>query len=248
MKSREKKEDGHKIGGNGEVVERPKTLNKIILIENSYHPKNSEFIAKLVQTRAVQIELRTIDSEQVEAAIKEFDPELILIDVDSMRHRDALDLAHQIRSWEPETAIIFLSERINPVYVKEGMIAAIWSRAYWLNQPSRKPEMVIPEILRAFKGQKQLNPEVLESAHREASHIGLLSPQQHRVMQAMSRGASNAKIAEDCHLTQKAVERTIYAASKLLGVPTGSADVNPRVMASNLYRSSMLFHDPRDSV
>lgn len=223
-----------------------RTLDRILFVENSYHPKNAEFISKLFQSKASQIQLRVVDAENAQTAIEEFTPEVILLDVDSLRHRDALEFAHQSQNWTDPATIIFLSDRINPIFIKEGMSAAIWTRAYWLNQPSRKPEMVILEILRAFKGQKQLNPEVLERANLLAGHIGLLSPQQHRVMQAMSRGASNAKIARDCHLTPKAVERTIAAACKLLGVSSASEDVNPRVMASNIYRSSMDFHDPRE--
>lgn len=229
-----------------EVPLVPKTLDRVLLIENSYHPKNSEFISKLFETRASQIEFRVIDAEIFHQAISEFSPEVILIDVDSMRHRDALELAYEFQTLVPNTTVIFLSDRVNPIYVKEGMSSAIWSRAHWLNQPSRNPEIVIPAILRALKGQKQLNPEVLESANRQTGHIGLLTPQQHRVMQAMSRGASNSKIAQECHLTPKAVERTIAAACKLLGVSSSSVDINPRVTASNLYRSSMDFHDPRE--
>ena len=229
-----------------EVPLVPKTLDRVLLIENSYHPKNSDFISKLFETRASQIEIRVIDAEIFHQVISEFSPEVILIDVDSMRHRDALELAYEFQTLVPLATVIFLSDRVNPIYVKEGLSSAIWSRAHWLNQPSLKPEIVIPAILRALKGQKQLNPEVLESANRQAGHIGLLTPQQHRVMQAMSRGASNFKISKECHLTPKAVERTIAAACKLLGLSSASADINPRVMASNLYRSSMDFHDPRE--
>lgn len=224
----------------------PKTLDRIVLIENSYHPRNSEFISLLFQTRATLIQFRVIDKDLFKEVATEFRPDIILIDVDSMRHREALELAHKIQKLASDQIIIFLSDLVNPIHIKEGMCAAIWSRAHWLNQPSRKPELVIPAMLRALKGQKQLNPEVLESANQLASQIGLLSPQQHRVMQAMSRGESNSKIAKECHLTPKAVERTIAAASKLLGVSGASADVNPRVMASNLYQISMDFHDPRE--
>lgn len=225
-----------------------KTLDRILMIENSFRPKNGEYISKLFQLmRGSKIVLRVVDSEQITAEIAHFLPDLIVIDVDSLQHSEALDLAHSVRISQPETVIIFLSERIHPVYLKEGMIAAIWSRAYWLNQPSRRPEMVLPEITRAFNGKRPLNPEVLEEARRESTHIGLLSPQQHRVMQAMSLGASNAKIAQDCRLTLKAVERTIAAASRLLGVPAASLDSNPRVLAANLYRSSMLFREPLES-
>ncbi|MEI9907754.1 MAG: LuxR C-terminal-related transcriptional regulator [Actinomycetota bacterium] len=201
-------------------------------------------LAKILQIAGdASLTTRVVDAEEFASEIKSFNPEVIVLDVDSLRHAGALNLALEIRETYPEKVIVFMSEGANPVLVKEGMLAPVWSNAYWLNQPSRFPALVFPEILRAFNGKKQLNPEILEGAVNEIKHLGLLSPQQHRVMRLVATGASNAKIARDCHLTTKAVERTIASASKLLEVEPSSPDTNHRVNAANKYRSSMLFAD-----
>ena len=159
-------------------------------------------LAKILQIAGdPSLTTKVIDSSDVEHQLIEFKPEIVVLDIDSLRHSAALQTALLIRKQDPGQIIVFMSGEANPVLVKEGMLSALWSSAYWLNEPSRHPALVYPEILRAFNGKKQLNSEVLESAVTETKHLGLLSPQQHRVMRLVSNGASNAKIAIECRLT-----------------------------------------------
>lgn len=213
-------------------------------MENSFRPGVGLLIAKHFRSEHdPTLDSLVIDIDEVAATFASYKPDVVILDVDSLRHSNALDVAISIREQNPNQVIVFSSDRANPVLVKEGMVAALWSRAYWLNQPSRNPSQVLPEILWAFKGNKPLNPQVLESAASETSQMGRLSSQQHRVMRLMALGASNAKIAHDCKMTTKAVERTISAASKLLEVEESSPNTNHRVMAAMVYRRTVLFAD-----
>jgi DNA-binding NarL/FixJ family response regulator len=221
-----------------------KSLERILIVENSFRPGVGIQIAKLFRgENDPKLESLVIDTDEVDSVLRTFNPEVVILDVDSIRYGNALDVAIRIREWKPEQVIMFSSDHSNPVLVKEGMVAALWSRAYWLNQPSQNPTLVLPEIQKAFSGNMPLNPHVLESAASETSHVGRLSPQQHRVMRLMSLGASNAKIGRECKMTTKAVERTISAASKLLEVGASSPDVNHRVLAAFTYRRAVLFAD-----
>jgi DNA-binding NarL/FixJ family response regulator len=222
-------------------------IERILIIENSFRPGAGLFIAKLVRSVPDQHqETLVIDADEVCATMTAYDPDVVILDVDSLRHARALDLAIEIRAQNPAQVIMFCSERANPTLVKEGIVAALWSRAYWLNQPSKHPRLVLPEIQRAFSGKKSLNSQVLESAASETSHVGRLSPQQHRVMRLMAMGASNLKIGRECKMTTKAVERTISAASKLLQVAASTPDTNHRVLAAMAYRRSVLFAELLD--
>ena len=179
--------------------------------------------------------------------MKDFDPDVVVVDVDSLRQFEAINVAIEIRTINSEQVIIFGSDHPNPILVKEGMVAALWSRAYWLNEPSKNPGVVLPEIRRAFTGSKSLNPEVLQIAFTESRHIARLTPQQHRVMRLMADGFSNSKIAKECGITVKAVERTIAAASRILDVVPSTEEFNQRVKAAITYRRSMHFADPPDA-
>ena len=222
-------------------------LERILIVENSFRPGVGLLIAKLFRgEQNSKLDSLVIDTDEVATSMARFKPDVVILDVDSLRHSNALDVAIGIREHNPDQVIMFSSDRSNPVLVKEGIVAALWSRAYWLNQPSKNPDLVLPEILRAFNGNKHLNPQVLESAASETSHLGRLSPQQHRVMRLMALGASNAKIGRECKMTTKAVERTIATASKLLEVEPSSPDTNHRVTAAMTYRRVVLFADLLD--
>lgn len=222
----------------------PKSIERILIVENSFRPGVGLHIAKLFRSKNhPKVQPLVIDTDEVAVSMLTFKPDVVILDVDSLRAVNALDVAMGIREQNPDQVIMFSSDRSNPVLVKEGIVAALWSRAYWLNQPLKNPTLVLPEIQRAFSGNKPFNPQVLESAASETSHAGRLSPQQHRVMRLMSLGASNARIGRECNMTTKAVERTISAASKLLAVQASSPEVNHRVLAALTYRRAVLFAD-----
>lgn len=219
-------------------------MERILIVENSFRPGVGLHIAKLFRSEHdPKLDSLVIDTDEIDATLTSYKPDVVILDVDSLRYANALDAAIGIRKLEPDQVIMFSSDRSSPVLVREGIVAALWSRAYWLNQPSKNPTLVLPEIQRAFSGKKPLNPHVLESAANETSHMGRLSPQQHRVMRLMSLGASNAKIGRECNMTTKAVERTISTTSKLLEVEPSSADTNHRVLAAMTYRRIVLFAD-----
>lgn len=232
---------------NGQPGDDAKALERILIVENSFRAGVALGIARIFRNEEFpNVETVIIDSDEFSASLVNFNPDVVIIDVDSLRHLIAINIASDIRERNPSQIIIFASDHPNPVLVKEGMIAAVWSRAYWLNEPSKSPGVVLSEIRRAFKGGKSLNPEVLEAAFSESRHLGLLSPRQHRVMRLMSSGYSNSKIASECGMTVKAVERTIAAASHLLDVAPSTKDTNHRVNAALNYRQSMHFADPMD--
>lgn len=219
-------------------------LQRVLIVENSFRPGVGLHIAKLFRSENdPHLNSLVVDTDEVATSQEAYKPDVVILDVDSLRHANALDVAVAIRERNPNQVIMFSSDRSNPVLVKEGIVAALWSRAYWLSQPLKNSSLVLPEIQRAFSGKKPLNPQVLESAASDNSHVGRLSPQQHRVMRLMSLGASNAKIGRECGMTTKAVERTISAASKLLEVESSSADINHRVLAAMTYRRVVLFAD-----
>ncbi|MBC7463792.1 MAG: response regulator transcription factor [Actinobacteria bacterium] len=220
------------------------TLSRLLVVENNFRLGMGLLLAKILQLAGdPSLQARVIDAKDLAQELSDFKPEVVVLDIDSLRHSAALQIALDILDQNPDQIIVLMSEGANPIMVKEGMLSALWSNAYWLNQPSRYPELVYPEILRAFNGKKQLSTEILEAAVLESKHLGLLSPQQHRVMRLVSLGASNAKIARDCRLTVKAVERTIAAASKSMDVEPSSPDTNHRVNAANMYGRLMHFAD-----
>ena len=220
------------------------SLKKIVIIENSFHPGMGLFIARgFSEESNGTLDAQVLDSDTALEIICEFQPDVAILDLDSMRKVDALTIALDIRKSSPDQVIIFMAGKANPIFVREGMLSALWDRAYWLNEPSRSPAIVLSEILRAYNGLQQIRPSFLEAAITETNFAGLLSPHQHRVMRLMALGGSNSEIAKECNVSEKAVERTISAASKLLEVIPASSATNHRVNAANKYLRALFYSE-----
>lgn len=218
------------------------TLSKVLIVENSFRPGMGSFIAKgFEEAKGFKIRALVAPSEEVLKEVDNFLPDVVLINMDSLRRNDALAAALAVRKQDKTKVVIFISERENAPLTKEGMVAALYNHSYWLNRPCREPATVLAEIERALAGGRQTDPTLLEDALTETNYLGLLSPQQHRVMRLMAAGYSNAAIGEEVGITTKAVERTIAAASKLLNVEPASAQTNHRVNAAMKYLRAMSF-------
>ncbi len=219
-------------------------LDRIAIIENSFHPGMGLFIARGFDEESNQtLKTLVIDSEIALEKTLTFRPDVVILDLDSMRRVDALNTALEIRRNLPSQVIIFMAGKANPIFVREGMLSALWDRVFWLNEPSRNPSVVLSEILRAYNGLQQIRPSFLEAAIDETNFAGLLSPHQHRVMRLMALGGSNSEIAHECKVTEKAVERTISTASKLLEVTPASSTTNHRVNAANKYLRALFYSE-----
>jgi DNA-binding NarL/FixJ family response regulator len=62
-------------------------------------------------------------------------------------------------------------------------------------------------------------------------------------MRLMALGGSNSEIAKECNVSEKAVERTVSAASKLLEVIPASSATNHRVNAANKYLKALFYSE-----
>lgn len=219
-----------------------KMLKKILILENQFRAGMGSFIAKGFESSTeFDVNAIVVSTDNYIENAQKFSPDIILIDMDSLRRTDALSSALELRKTFPEVPVIFMSERDNPVLTKEGLVAALFHNCYWLNKPCRSPKIVLTELEAAYKGKAQLDSSLLEEALSESNYQGLLSPQQHRVMRLMAAGMSNAAIGRECGISAKAVERTIAAASNLLDVEPASELTNRRVTAAMKYLRAMSF-------
>lgn len=219
-----------------------KMLKKILILENQFRAGMGSFIAKGFETApGFEVSAMVVATDNYLEKATKFEADLILIDMDSLRRTDALVSALELRKTFPTIPVVFMSERENPVLTKEGLVAALFSNCYWLNKPTRSPQLVLAELEAAYHGKAQLDSSLLEEALTEANYQGLLSPQQHRVMRLMAAGMSNAAIGKACGISAKAVERTIAAASSLLDVEPASELTNRRVTAAMKYLRAMSF-------
>ena len=221
-----------------------KTVERVSICENSFHPGNGETVKNGLESHTNgKIETKVHDFTEAVDVLTTFMPDLVILDLDSLRRIDALNTALELRKSDENLPIIFMTDQPSIAFVRDGLISPLWHRAFWLEKPTRQPEFVLDEILDVFNGAEQLSSDFIEECIEQAEFVNRLTPQQHRVMRLMSLGASNLEIANECRTTEKAVERTISIASKLLNVEPASRKTNHRVSAANKYLRALFYTD-----
>ena len=98
----------------------------------------------------------------------------------------------------------------------------------------------LDSVHRVVAGGSSIDPEVISSLVRRGVRdhqdhgVGLLTPRRLEVLQLMAQGFSNARIARELDVTEKAVDRSIGLIFQTLELPP-SADEHRRVLAVMRY-------------
>ncbi len=201
----------------------------------------------LVLERAGAEVLATVgDGEELRAAVAAHRPDLVVTDIrmPPTFRDEGLRAALDIRAAHPEVAILVLSHHVQRRYA-DALLAssegAGSGTGYLLKQRVTDVEAFCDSVRRVAGGDTVLDPEVVAILTARAARTELLAQltaRQLEVLDLMARGYSNAAIAAELVVTEKAVvshTSHIYAA---LGI-TPEPGVHRRVLA-------VLFHLARE--
>ncbi len=194
---------------------------------------------ELVLERAGAEVLATVDDgERLRATVATHEPDLVVTDIrmPPTFRDEGLQAALDIRASHPRIAILVLSHHVQRRYAdalltsKHGVEAGT---GYLLKQRITDTETFFDSIHRVAEGGTVLDPEVvsiLTARAARAEPLANLTPRQLEVLDLMARGYSNAAIAAELVVTQKAVvshTSHIYAALDIAPEP----GVHRRVLA-----------------
>jgi DNA-binding NarL/FixJ family response regulator len=176
------------------------------------------------------------DAVELEAAVEEHRPGLAVTDIRMPpTHTDeGLVSALRIRERYPETAVMVLSQHVQRRYATELVTARNGGVGYLLKQRVSDIERFLDDLRIVSTGGTVLDPDVISvlvaRAKRSDSAIGSLTPRQQEVLALMAEGHSNAKIAEELFVSEKAVVQHTSRIYDALGLPLDS-DAHRRVLA-----------------
>lgn len=193
----------------------------------------------LVLERAGAEVLATVgDGDELRAAVASHGPDLVVTDIrmPPTFRDEGLHAALDIRAAHPEIAILVLSHYVQRRYadslLESGETAASGT-GYLLKQRVTDVEAFCDSIRRVAAGDTVLDPEVVSILTARAARtepLAQLTPRQLEVLDLMARGYSNAAIAAELVVTEKAVvshTSHIYAALGIGPAP----DIHRRVLA-----------------
>jgi DNA-binding NarL/FixJ family response regulator len=150
---------------------------------------------------------------------------------------EGLRAALELRRLAPETAVLMVSQYVEPTYAAELLGDGRGGIGYLLKDRIMEVDEFVEAVRRVAEGGTALDPEVvaqLVSTRRGDGPLSDLTPRETEVLGLMAEGRSNAGIAAAMVLTVGAVEKHIANIFGKLGLAQSDSD-HRRVLAVLAY-------------
>ncbi|WP_223622214.1 response regulator transcription factor [Microbacterium sp. EST19A] len=195
-----------------------------------------EGIAHILTTDGWEVLASVSDAVQLEREVERHVPDLVLTDIrmPPTYTDEGLLAALRIRRAHPGIGVVVVSQHVQRRYAVELLEGGAGGFGYLLKQRIADVRTFTADIRRVAAGGTALDPEVVSvlvaRASRGASAMANLTPRQLEVLGLMAQGRSNAAIAAQLVLSEKAVVQHTSRIYDALGLPV-DADDHRRVLA-----------------
>ena len=191
----------------------------------------------LVLERAgFEIVANAADAEDVVRKTAAHRPDLLVTDIrmPPTNTDDGLRAAIEVRSRVPGLPVLVLSQYLQRDYAVELLESGDEGVGYLLKQRVADVDRFVADLHRVVAGGTVLDPEVVAAMvgrHRaEEDPVALLTDRQREVLELMAQGRSNAAIAAELGVSEKAIVRHTSNIYDELGLGS-SPDDHRRVLA-----------------
>jgi DNA-binding NarL/FixJ family response regulator len=181
------------------------------------------------------------DLPQATALAHDRKPDVVITDIrmPPTGSDEGIQLARSLRDEQPDVGVVVLSQYADAAYALSLFEAGAEGRAYLLKERVADLDELLAAVREVAAGGSVTDPKVVEqlvSANRapKRSQLDLLTPREREVLGQMAQGRSNAAIAGELVLSERAVEKHSNAIFSKLGL-SEEKDVNRRVKAVLLY-------------
>ena len=194
-----------------------------------------EGIARLLTDAGMEVVAQAGDAEDLLRKTRAHRPSLAVIDVRMPPDNtdDGLRAALQIRSEQPDTGVLVLSQYIEEQYAIELIGEAHEGVGYLLKERITDIGTLIDAVRRVAGGGSVIDPQVVSQLlrrHREEDPLEELTDREREVLGLMAEGRSNHAIADRLVISERAVEKHVTSIFSKLGLPPAEED-HRRVLA-----------------
>ena len=195
-----------------------------------------EGLRHLLETDGFDVVAAVGTAAELEIEVARRRPELVVTDIRMPpTHTDeGLVAALRIKQADPSIAMVVLSQYVQRRYATELLDSDGGGVGYLLKQRIADVTTFTDDLRRVAAGGTALDPEVVSvmvsRASRMSGAVGSLTTRQLEVVGLMAEGRSNAGIASQLHLSEKAVVQHTSNIYDAFGLPV-DADDHRRVLA-----------------
>ena len=173
-----------------------------------------EGIARLLEDAGLEVVGQAGTADELMLKVRSYAPDVAIIDIrmPPTQTDEGLRAAREIREKHPQTAVLVLSQYLEPAYALELLSESAEGVGYLLKDRVADVPEFVSAVKRVGEGGSALDPSVvsqLVGRRRRDDPIDQLTPREREVLELMAEGLSNAAIAERLVVTERAVEKHV---------------------------------------
>ena len=194
-----------------------------------------EGVVRLLEESGFDVVGQAGDADDLRRKVYAHKPDVAVVDVRMPPDNtdDGLRAALEIRSRQPETSVLVLSQYVEEGYALDLVGEGGGGVGYLLKDRVADIDRFTDSVRRVGGGGSALDPEVvarLLGRSRRDDPLERVTPREREVLELMAEGRSNGAIAEALVVTERAVEKHVTSIFGKLGL-TPTAEDHRRVLA-----------------
>jgi DNA-binding NarL/FixJ family response regulator len=198
-----------------------------------------EGLARLLADAGFEVVARCGDASALLGAVASLRPEVAVVDIRMPpTHTDeGLRAAVTIRAEHPDTAVLVLSQHVEPALAMTLFADSAAGAGYLLKDRISDVAEFLAAVRRVAAGGTAVDPIIVSSLvarRRPDDPLATLTPREREVLELMASGHSNQGIADRLYLTLRAVEKYVSSVFGKLGLPSTGGE-SRRVLAVLLF-------------
>ncbi len=192
-------------------------------------------LARLLGDAGVEVVGEAADVDGLLALVARQQPEVAVVDIRMPpTHSDeGLVAARRIRDDYPSTAVVLLSQYLEPRYAERLLADQPGGLGYLLKERVSNIAVLVDALRRVAEGECVIDPTIvarLMRGRRQDSPLGRLTGRERDILALMAEGRSNAGIAHELGISERTVEAATAVVFQKLDLEP-SPDLNRRVLA-----------------
>jgi DNA-binding NarL/FixJ family response regulator len=202
-------------------------------------PLIREGVARLLTENGVEVVDEVGNADALLTSVRDLSPDVALVDIRMPpTHTDeGLRAAREIRSHYPGTAVLVLSQHLEPDYALQLVEEKPERVGYLMKERVGRVEQLLDAVQRVAAGECVVDRAVVDellARRRRVDPIAELTSREREILALMAEGRSNQGISRTLWLSPKTVETHIRGAFAKLGIREAPED-NRRVLAVLAY-------------
>jgi DNA-binding NarL/FixJ family response regulator len=194
-----------------------------------------EGVARLLEDAGFEVVGQAGDGEELLRKVRAHKPDVAVVDVRMPpTHTDeGLRAAREIRAELPAVGVLVLSQYVEVAYARELLAESAEGLGYLLKDRVGDVEALAEAVRRVGGGGSALDPEVVSQMlgrRRREDPLEELTAREREVLALMAEGRSNAAIAAELVVSERAVEKHVTSIFSKLDLPASGQD-HRRVLA-----------------